>query len=124
MGDIEIKHNRSFAGIYREEIRKFKGPFRQILQTILIECNHSDNPDFLFDNQPFPLKRGQWITSWSTLSNATGYSIQTLRTNIGKMEKSKILTMQSTNILTKRASLITIIEPDKWLVKKLNQQSD
>lgn len=110
--------NKSFAGVYREEIGKFKGKLRLFLRELISTVNFADNPDFIFENQPYPLKRGQLITSRKELAKLTGYSEQTIRTLLANLEKLKILTYHSTGILTNRATLITFIEIDKWLVKQ------
>lgn len=110
------KTSKNFAGIYRDEVNRFKGLLRLLLIHLLISCNHSDNPDFVFDNKPFPLKRGQLITSFRTLSKDTGISLQSTRTFLKNLENLKILTHQSTHLLTNRATLITFIDIDKYLV--------
>lgn len=113
-----MNDNNNFAGIKRSAIQRFDGKLRSVLQTILIECNHTDNPDFMFDNRPFPLKRGQWITSLKRLSKLTGFSVQEIRTICGKLEKLRISTNTSTGYLTKKATLINVIAIDKFLVNK------
>ena len=116
MEQIDQKQNRSFAGIYREEVNKYKGRVRLMLLFLLLNVNHSDNPDFIFDNRVFPLKRGQLVTSRKRLSEETGFSEQSTKTLLKNLENLEILTKSSTNELTNRASLITFVDIDKFIV--------
>lgn len=116
MEQIETKQNKNFAGIYRDEVNKLSGLFRLFFIHLLISCNHSDNPEFVFDNKPLPLKRGQLITSFRKLAEDTGISLQSTRTYLKNLEKLGKLTHQSTQSLTNRATLITIVDIDKYLV--------
>lgn len=120
----ENKQNKNFAGIYRDEINKFSGLLRLFLIHLIISCNHSDNPGFIFDNKPFPLKRGQFVTSTRKLAEDTGLTHQSTRTFLKNLENLKILTHQSTHLLTNRATLITFTDIDKFLVspKELTYQ--
>ncbi len=108
----------SYAGIIREEVRHFKGTLRTVLSYILVECNFEDNPNFTFDHMPLPLKRGQLITSRKKISEGTGLTEQQIRSVCGKLEKLKIITKSSTNLLANRASLISVINIDKFLHHK------
>lgn len=107
----------SYAPIIRESLQQLSGKPYCLLLHILLNCNATDDPDFRFDNEPFPLRRGQLITSVRTLCSETGFSRQETRTALKNLEKAKILTNQSTNHLTNRATLITITEPDLYLYK-------
>jgi len=107
----------SFAGIIRESVSKIHGQEYMLLLHILMKCNHKDNPDFYFDGKPLPLRRGQLVTSLPTLSKETGYNVQPLRTSLKRLSNLGILTDQSTDILTKRGRLLTIVNIDKFLSK-------
>lgn len=108
----------SFAGIIRESLNGIVGAGRSVLLTVLIECNHSDNPNFVLDNRIFPLKRGQWISSNQRISELTGLSRQQVRTGI---KVNQQLTTMSTSKATSRATLYVIENPDKFLVKQKDQ---
>lgn len=112
---MKRNRNKNFAGIYRDEVCKLSGATRSVLLNLLVLCNHTSNPDFIFDNCPFPLGRGDLITSWGELSKACGFSVQSTRTVCGKLKKLKILTWSSTGILTNRAIKISVIAIDKFL---------
>lgn len=116
----------SFAGIIRERLFPYKGATLTILTYILIHCNHSDNPNYLFKNKLFPLKRGQLITSLSHLSEMTGLSVQQIRTVIKKLQQTqpKILTDISTDVLTNQARLLTIENIDEFLIFQNPQQTN
>jgi hypothetical protein len=116
--------NKNFAGVYRDEVNVYTGKIRMLLKELITTVNFADNPDFLFENTPFPLKRGQLITSLKTLSDLTGYSVQTIRTTLKNLTKLQILTDTSTGILTNKARLITFIDIDKWLVKQSELTND
>lgn len=113
----------SFAGIIRESIAPYKGPVRMLLLEILVTCNHTDNPAFLFDNKPLPLKRGQLVTSLPKLAEQTGLSIQQVRTALAHLEANRQLTNYTTDILTKRGRLLTIVNVDLFLVSQNEQQT-
>ncbi len=104
-----------FAGIRRGAIQNLRGNVRTIFLNFLIECNHSDNPDFLFNCEPFPLKRGQWITSYVKLQELTNLSRQQIRTALTKLKK---LTNLITNNITNQATLLTLENIDFYLVSK------
>lgn len=108
----------SYAGIIRDPVNRFKGPTKMILMEILLNCNHSDNHNYMFDNKNLPLKRGQLITSIPRLCENTGFSRQTVRTVLKNLKKSEILTDQSTGILTGRARLLTIVNINNYLHTK------
>lgn len=113
----------SFAGIRRKELDRFKGAVRSVFLEILVSCNHSDNPSFLFDNKSLPLKRGDWVTSLKTLSDNTGLSKQQIRTALASLSTLQILTHSSTHQLTNRARLITVTDIDKYLIKQNEQHT-
>ena len=46
--------------------------------------------------QGIEIKRGQFITSLSTLSNETGLSVMQIRTALGKLKKTGYITNKST----------------------------
>lgn len=108
----------SFAGIIRESLNGLNGAARSVLLTVLIECNHSDNPNFILDNKIFPLERGQWISSNQRISELTGLSRQQVRTGI---KVNQQLTSMSTSKATSRATLYVIENPNKFLVKQKEQ---
>lgn len=91
---------------------------------IIIECAALDNPENIFNHRKFPLVRGQLITSLRTLSDGTGLSIQQIRTGVKNLKKMEILTDLSTKELTNRARLITIIDTDTWLHKKIEPNKE
>jgi hypothetical protein len=109
--------SKNFAGIYRDRINQIKGSMRTVLREIISNCNHADNPSFVFENIVLPLKRGQRVTSLKRLHDDTGLSVQQIRTALKNLENLKILTDRSTDILTNRARLITIVDIDYWLIK-------
>ena len=108
----------SFAGIIRESLNGIMGVGRSVLLTVLIECNHSDNPNFILDNKIFPLKRGHWIGSNKRICELTGLSRQKVRRGI---EVNHHLTIMSTTKATSKATLYVIDKPDKFLVKQKEQ---
>jgi hypothetical protein len=66
---------------------------------LLLNANNSDN-----EWKGIKVKRGQLITGRKTLKEKTGISEQTLRTCLSRLEKTKELTIKSTN----KYSIITI----------------
>ena len=104
----------SFAGIIREAIAPLKGTTRTVFLCILVECNHSDNPNFLFNNKPCPLKRGDWVTSRKNIEDLTGLSEQQVKTSLKNL---KNLTILLTNNLTNHGSKLTVVNIDKYLHK-------
>lgn len=105
----------SFAGIIRESINDLTGSCRSVFLCILVECNHEDNPNFLFNNKPIPLKRGDWIASVKRIEDLTGLTTKQVRTAIQKLQKLGKLKSSS---VANRASLITIVNIDLHLHKK------
>ena len=56
------------------------------------------------------IKAGQLVTGLISLSNATGISIQSIRTSLSKLKSTRELTIKPTN----KFSLITIVNWDKF----------
>jgi len=105
----------SFAGIIRESIKNLTGTCRAVFLCILVECNHKDNPDFLFNNEPCPLKRGQWVTSIKRIEDLTGLSTKRVRTAVSKLEKlGKLRANQRAN----RATILTVVNIDFYLINQ------
>lgn len=73
--------------------------------TCLLLANHKDA-----SWKGIPVKRGQFITSYESLSKKTGISIQSVRTSVAKLEKSKNLTFKSTN----KYSILTIEKYEEY----------
>lgn len=61
-----------------------------------------------------PINRGQFISSYNHISEATGVSIQSVRTALKKLEKSQELTIKTTNKYT----LITVLGYDSYQSKE------
>lgn len=117
-----MTHNKdNFAGIYRDSLQGITGTARTVLLTILVECNHTDNPEFKLDNKIYPLKRGQWIASAKRISELTGLTRQQVRNALNTTTR---LTITSTIRATSKATLYTIENVDKYLVKKKEQPAD
>ena len=111
----EIK-SQNFAGIYRNPISLLVGTDRTMLLNILLDCKFKDDPDFtLRDGTIFPLKRGQLITSIKRLGEISGLSDQQVRTAIKRLKKRQIINSASTKELTKKATLISLINTDLFL---------
>lgn len=72
---------------------------------LLLNANHEDN--FWQGNL---VKRGQYLTGINSLSNKTKISIQTLRTCLKRLEKTREINIQSTN----KFSIITICNYDSY----------
>ena len=72
---------------------------------LLINANHQDG-----EWQGVKLKRGQILTGLNSLNHATKISIQTLRTCLKRLEKTKEINIQSTN----KYSIITICKYDDY----------
>jgi len=66
-----------------------------------------------------PINRGQFISSYNHISEATGVSIQSVRTALKKLEKSQELTIKTTNKYT----LITVLKYDSYQSKESEQQT-
>jgi len=62
---------------------------------MLLKANHKDGKW-----QGMEVKRGQFISSLSNISNATGISIQTIRTILKKLEKTNEIEVKSTSQFT------------------------
>jgi len=108
----------SFAGIIRESLKGLNGSARSVLITVLLECNHSDDPNFILNNKIFPLKKGQWVASNKRISELTGLSRQQVRAGI---KINQHLTSISTSTATSKATLYTIENPGKFLIKQKEQ---
>lgn len=102
----------SFAGIIRESLKGLNGKELTIFLHILINCNHSDNPDFKFDNKVISLKRGDWICSIPKLKELTGYSDQQIRTSLKNLSN---LTYILTDNLANRGRKISVININNFL---------
>jgi len=70
---------------------------------MLLKANHKDGKW-----QGMEVKRGQFISSLSNISNATGISIQTIRTIFKKLEKTNEIEVKSTSQFT----IVTILKYD------------
>ena len=70
---------------------------------MLLKANHKDGKW-----QGIEVKRGQFISSLSNISNATGISIQTIRTIFKKLEKTNEIEVKSTSQFT----IVTILKYD------------
>jgi hypothetical protein len=62
---------------------------------MLIKANHKDGKW-----QGVDVKRGQFISSLGNISNATGLSIQVIRTNLKRLEKTSEIEVKSTSQFT------------------------
>jgi hypothetical protein len=62
---------------------------------MLIKANHKDGKW-----QGVEVKRGQFISSLGNISNATGLSIQVIRTNLKRLEKTSEIEVKSTSQFT------------------------
>ena len=62
---------------------------------MLIKANHKDG-----QWQGIDIKRGQFISSLGNISNATGISVQTIRTILKKLEKTNEIKLKSTSQYT------------------------
>jgi hypothetical protein len=62
---------------------------------MLIKANHKDGKW-----QGVDVKRGQFISSLGNISNATGLSIQVIRTNLKRLEKTSEIVVKSTSQFT------------------------
>ena len=62
--------------------------------------------------------RGQILTSWDSLSEATGISVQTLRTCLRKLEQTGEISRKSTN----KNTIITICNYDRYQVVEEDDQ--
>ncbi len=108
----------SFAGIIRESLVPFSGTTKAVLVELLINCNHKDDPNYLFNNKLFPLKRGQYVTSLPKLSISTGLTIQQIRTAINNLVNLRVVTDSSTGVITNRARLLAVVNIDLFLVRQ------
>ena len=70
---------------------------------MLLKANHKDGKW-----QGMEVKRGQFISSLGNISNATGISIQTIRTILKKLEKTNEIELKSTSQFT----IVTISKYD------------
>jgi DNA-binding transcriptional MerR regulator len=70
---------------------------------MLLKANHKDGKW-----QGVEVKRGQFISSLGNISNATGISIQTIRTILKKLEKTNEIELKSTSQFT----IVTISKYD------------
>jgi DNA-binding transcriptional MerR regulator len=70
---------------------------------MLLKANHKDGKW-----QGMEVKRGQFISSLGNISNATGISVQTIRTILKKLEKTNEIELKSTSQFT----IVTISKYD------------
>jgi DNA-binding transcriptional MerR regulator len=70
---------------------------------MLLKANHKDGKW-----QGIEVKRGQFISSLGNISNATGISVQTIRTILKKLEKTNEIELKSTSQFT----IVTISKYD------------
>jgi biotin operon repressor len=68
---------------------------RGIFIHCLIRCNHSDA-----NWRGIEVKKGQFITSYNSLADENGVSIQTIRTHLKRLKKTGELTIKTTNKYT------------------------
>lgn len=80
---------------------------------MLLKANHKDGKW-----QGFDVKRGQFISSLGNISNATGLSIQVIRTNLKRLEKTNEISIKSTNQFT----VVTICKYECY--QEENEQSN
>lgn len=102
-----------FAGIVRGGIAPMTGAVRAVFLCILVECNHADNPNFLFDNKPCPLRRGDWVASVKRIEELTGLTTKQVRNAIQKLAKLGIL---RANSMANRATLLSVENIDVFLI--------
>lgn len=76
---------------------------------MLLKANHKDAKW-----QGIELKRGEFISSLGNISNATGISIQSIRTVLKKLEKTNEIQIKSTNKYT----IVTICKYDSYQDEK------
>lgn len=108
--------NKGFAGIYRAPLEGLHGTDKTVLLHILLNCNHSDNPDFrLTSGKNLPLRRGQWFTSPASLQRVSGLSYQQVRTALKRLIRHEIISSECPKHLTKQGTLISLISPDIFL---------
>lgn len=73
--------------------------------TCLLAANHKER-----NWQGMKIERGQFVSSFDSLSKKTGLSIQSVRTSIEKLKKSQNLTIKTTN----KFSVLTVVNYDKY----------
>lgn len=83
-----------------------------ILVAILLLANHEEN-QWQWKGKKFTCRPGQFITSLPSLAEATGCSIQNVRTALKKFKEYEFLTDES----TKTGRLVTIINWEKYQTK-------
>ena len=67
------------------------------------------------------IKRGSFVTSYQSLSNATGLSVQNVRTSLKKLTDK--LTGELTHIKTSKYSIITVKNYDKYQVVNMQDNT-
>ena len=72
---------------------------------MLLKANHKDGKW-----QGIDVKRGQFISSLGNISNATGLSIQVIRTNLKRLEKTNEISIKSTSQFT----IVTICKYESY----------
>ena len=106
--------------LYRELLDKpiwknSSAEHKSILITLLLMANHEENK-WEWQNIPFSVKPGQFITSLENiaLEAGIGVSVQNVRSGIKRFESLSFLTNQSTN----SGRLITILNWDSYQSKE------
>ncbi len=69
--------------------------------------------------QGIPLKKGQFLTSLSNLSIATGLTVQQVRTCLNRLKSTSQITIETSS----RNSIITVINYDEFQTKRENQHA-
>lgn len=111
----------SFAGIIRERLSEIKGTTRSVLLCILVECNHADNPNFIFNNKRLHIRRGDWVSSRKKIQELTGLTEQQVKTSLKNLKK---LTILSTKNLTNHGTMFTVDNIDVFLHKSEKVTND
>lgn len=93
---------------------------KSILITILLLANH-DQEEWNWNNKHFICQPGQFITSLPSLAEASGCSIQNVRTALKRFQTLEFLTDEltrtSTGKLTGTGRLITVVNWEKYQSK-------
>ena len=116
MKKADITKDKTFISIHRKlfDWEWYQSPETFLLWIhCLLKANHTPKKW-----QGIPIKRGQFITSFQTLSKETGLSLQTVRTCIKRLKSTQCLTWSAQS----KYSLITIIKYDDY--QKANTKSN
>jgi predicted transcriptional regulator len=76
---------------------------------LLIKANHQESK-FFWNGKEITIKRGEFITGLSKLSEETGISIQSIRTALNILKSTNTITIKSTN----KFSIIQIVNYDQY----------